>query len=248
MPDNKENQHPTKQSKGVKKNFWLLYFFFTLGIMVTGYLLSPYGKVNDVHVEGETLVPEQLILESSHVTSKQTVIGTLWNEDTIAAEIKNEFPQIKAVTLRWHEIHDIMIEVEDYKTIAYIDSGNQYQSVLETGDILNEKLPVPRGNQPLLKQFEAGPLLNQFITSFKGLDDDIQNSISEIGYTGTQKNPYTVIFFMNDGNQVKANLTDFEEKMSYYPSILAELDGVKGTIDMEVGVYFTPFEEPANNE
>ena len=66
---NKTTEPQEQKPKQVKKsNYLFLYAFFTLGIMGTGYLLSPYGKVNEVYIEGNTMVPEQRILEASQIT------------------------------------------------------------------------------------------------------------------------------------------------------------------------------------
>jgi len=45
---------------------------------------------------------------------------------------------------------------------------------------------------------------------------------------------------MKDGNRVIGNLKDIGDKLVYYPSIAKQLNGKKGTVDMEVGIYFTP--------
>lgn len=246
---NKTTEPQEQKPKQVKKsNYLFLYAFFTLGIMGTGYLLSPYGKVNEVYIEGNTMVPEQRILEASQITSKKTMIGTIWNEDEIAQSIKVHYPQIKNVDIQWRGVHHVLLEIEDYEVIAYIDHDNHYQTVLETGEVLLDDQTVPLGNKPLLQSFEAGPMLNRFITSFKEIDEEVQHSISEIRYTGTKDNPYTITLHMNDGNQVKANVNDFADKINYYPSILQELDGKKGTLDMEVGVYFTPFDNQKSED
>lgn len=238
----KKNTSSENKKQHTKKNHYLLlYTFFVLGLMGTGYLLSPYGKVNEVYIEGNTIVPEQLILEASQITKKQTVIGTLTNQQTIEAQIQGALPQIKKAEVHLQGVHDILLNVEDFTTIAYIDNGNRYQSVLENGTILLDEYTVPLGNKPLLTRFELGPVLNQFISEFRKTNEEIQNSISEIGFAGTEENPYAITLHMNDGNRVKANLNDFADKIIYYPEILEELEDKKGIIDMEVGVYFTPF-------
>lgn len=228
-------------STSKKPHYLWLYAFFVLGLSTSGYLLSPYGRVNQLYVEGETIVPEQLIMEASQITSKQTVIGTLSNRVAIEAQIQAALPQIRMADVGIQGINDIVVHVADYQTVAYIDNGNRYQSVLENGVILLDDLTVPLGNRPLIKGFESGSTLNKFITEFSKASSDIQDSISEITYKGSEENPYSITIHMNDGNQVKANLNEFISKMNYYPVILEELGSQKGIIDMEVGVFFTPF-------
>lgn len=229
------------QEKNRKASYSLLYALFTVGLITTGYLISPFGRVDAVMVEGDTAVPEQLIIEASGITSKQTMLATVWNDTYIKNLIKGQHPKINDVSVDREGVNGILLSVKDFETVAYIDNQNRYYSVLENGDILPESQRVPRGSKPLLTNFEAGPILIQLITSLNDVSADIQTSISEINYTGTKDNPYTLSFMMNDGNRVKANVNDFAEKMSYYPNFLQELNGEKGVIDMEVGVFFTPF-------
>lgn len=232
----------------VKKNYLVLYAGLSLGLMGMGYFISPYGKVGDLLVEGESTVPDQLIIDASTITSKQTVLGTVISEAAIEAEIINVLPQIKNITIQWSGLNDVIIEAQDYETIAYLTQDNHYQNILENGIILNEVRKIPIGNKPLLTDFEQGPILNEFIDSFTVVDKDIKNSISEIQYMGTKTNPYKISVYMNDGNQITAIITDFANKIVYYPDILQKLEGKKGVIDMEVGVYFKPFDSKIQNE
>lgn len=216
--------------------------------MTTGFLMSPYGKVGELFVEGETTIPDQLVLDASKVSSKQTVVGTLASEKAIEATIIASLPQVKRVTVKRNGLNAIIINVAEYETLAYLSDNNQYQSILENGTILNESQKFPRGNKPLLTKFEQGPILNAFITDFKKVSQDVQDSISEIQYMGTKTNPYKVLIYMNDGNQIIANVTDISNKIAYYPDILQKLEDKKGTLDMEVGVFFTPFDSATQQE
>lgn len=230
------------------KNYLGLYTGWTIGLMTTAYLISPYGKVGDMYVEGDSTVPDQLILDASKITQKQTVIGTVVSEEAIEAEIMAALPQVKSVKVQWQKLNEVILEIQDYETIAYLNDGNDYNSVLENGVIVNEAHKIPIGNKPLLTKFEQGPILNELISTFKEISKDVQNSISEIKYMGTKTNPYKISLMMNDGNQIIANITDFSKKIGYYPDMLQKLDGKKGTLDMEVGVFFTPFNSKIQEE
>ena len=245
-PRKKKDAELKKQKKETspfnKLSHKLLYVFFVSGLIGTGYLLSPYGHVNQVNVEGNTQVPEQLIIDASQITPKKTMFGTLSNQDTIATQIQKKLPKIKKVTVRWQGVNNVLLEVTDYKTVAYLEKKSSYQSVLENGNVLSEEEVIPRGNQTILKNFKSGFLLDQLIQELNDVSEEIQNSISDISYTGTEVNPNEIILFMNDGNQIKANIRDFSNKIGYYPDILDQIGEQKGVIDMEVGIFFQPFE------
>ena len=126
-----------KQAQPSKKNYSVLYLVFTVGLMITGFLISPYGKVGELFVEGDSTIPDQLVLDASKITSKQTVIGTLASEKAIEAQIMASLPQVKAVTVKRTGLNDIIIKVADYQTLANLSENTRYQSILQNGVILN---------------------------------------------------------------------------------------------------------------
>ena len=248
---NKNKQKRNRTRKKDKQNKLLhtfLYIFFISGILITGYLLSSYGHVNQVLVLGDTQIPEQLIIDASHITSRKTMLGVMTSEESITKDIKKELPQIKKVEMNWQGLNDISLSVYDFQTIAYIENKLGYQSVLETGTVLKDIEKIPRGSKIILKNFKDDLYLDTIVTELNKVSEKIQNSISDISYTGNVENPYTIHLFMNDGNQVKANLKNFSNKIMYYPDILNQIGEQKGMIDMEVGVFFQPFEEGESPE
>lgn len=226
------------------------YLLFLLGMGSTGFLLSPYGHVQNIYVEGSQEVPEQAIVDSSSITSTQTVAGVLWDRDRIEEDILTVWPKVKAAEVNRRGLNDITIAVEEHETVAYLQNGKGYQSVLETGERLPEEIKMPLGNKPLLKGFEQakGSVIREVVKQLQQMDGSVLNSISEINWTKTEANPWAVTIFMNDGNQVEALLDQFGEKLGYYPAMVSQLEGEKGIIDMEVGAYFTPFSKEEDTD
>ena len=64
--------------------------------------------------------------------------------------------------------------------------------------------------------------------------------IRQIQYVDPVKSPLKVQIRMKDGLKVIGTLKDIGEKLNYYPSILKQLPKKSGTIDMEVGIFYTP--------
>ncbi|RKJ20575.1 cell division protein DivIB, partial [Butyricicoccus sp. 1XD8-22] len=56
-----------------------------------------------------------------------------------------------------------------------------------------------------------------------------------------------ITLFMNDGYEVRAEITSLAEKLNYYPSIIAQIEKngefEKGIIDIEVGTYYRSYSE-----
>ena len=64
--------------------------------------------------------------------------------------------------------------------------------------------------------------------------------IRQIQYVDPEKKPLKLQIRMRDGMKVIGTLKDIGEKLNYYPSIYNELQMKSGTIDMEVGIFYTP--------
>ena len=238
----KPRKHLSKAAKtGKRQGYFGWYSIFLVGAIGSSFLISPYGKVKDIYVEGAEAVPEQSIIDASHITGKLTALGAVWNDEKIDAYITAALPQVKTAEVTLRGMNDVTIRVTEHETIAYVYSGGSYYNVLENGTVADTELKVPIGNNPIITSFEMNQNLEDLLEQYMQLTDSVQNSISEIKYTGTEENPYAITVYMNDGNEVKAILPSLAEKILYYPDIVSQLGETKGTIDLEVGVYFTPF-------
>ena len=238
----KPRKHLSKAAKTAKRQGYFGWYSIVLvGAIGSSFLISPYGKVKDIYVEGAEAVPEQSIIDASHITGKLTALGAVWNDEKIDAYITTTLPQVKTAEVTLRGMNDVTIHVTEHETIAYVYSGGSYYNVLENGTVADTELTVPIGNNPIITRFEMNQNLEDLLEQYMQLTDSVQNSISEIKYTGTEENPYAITVYMNDGNEVKAILPSLAEKILYYPDIVSQLGETKGTIDLEVGVYFTPF-------
>ena len=238
----KPRKHLSKAAKtGKRQGYFGWYSIFLVGAIGSSFLISPYGKVKDIYVEGAEAVPEQSIIDASHITGKLTALGAVWNDEKIDAYITTTLPQVKTAEVTLRGMNDVTIHVTEHETIAYVYSGGSYYNVLENGTVADTELKVPIGNNPIITSFEMNQNLEDLLVQYMQLTESVQNSISEIKYTGTEENPYAITVYMNDGNEVKAILPSLAEKILYYPDIVSQLGETKGTIDLEVGVYFTPF-------
>lgn len=235
------NQLPEATKTDNRQGYFAWYSIFLVGAIASGFLISPYGKVKDIYVEGAEDVPEQSIIDASHITGKLTALGVVWNDEKINAYVTNSLAQVKTAEVTLRGMNDVTIHVTEHETIAYVYSDSSYFNVLENGTVADTQLKVPIGNNPVITSFEMNQNLDDLLEQYVQLTDSVQNSISEIKYTGTEENPYTITVYMNDGNEVKAILPSFAEKILYYPDIVSQLGETKGIIDLEVGVYFTPF-------
>lgn len=77
------------------------------------------------------------------------------------------------------------------------------------------------------------------------LKPEILELVSQVNLNVTESDPYGIVLYMNDGYEVRAEISTFASKLNYYPSIIALIEQQetyeKGIIDIEVGSYYRPY-------
>ena len=223
-----------------------LILLFSFAILVVVYFISPLSKVDMLSVSGTKEVADQEIIDVSQIKSGDNLWKVFFERKEISKNLLSELPQVKSMKISFDGLNDYIIKIEEYQTVAYLAEENKYYNILENGKIVNESRKVSIGNPPIFKSFEENKALKAMIEQYKLLNENIQNSISEVEYTPSEIDDYLIKLYMNDGNEVVASIPSFAEKMIYYPDMLKKIGDQKGTFNIEVGAYFSPFE--FNNE
>ena len=210
-----------------------------IGIM--GYFISPLSKVGAITIVGTQHVYDQTVLEESAIKNGDSVIQTAQNMEEVGKKITENIPQISETSIAISGFNEVVINVEEFGTVAYIAQEGSYLRVLENGKVLDDVYAVSLGNQPVLSNFTEGQALDLMIKELSLLEEPILNLISEIELVEHRTNPLFIQVYMNNGNRVLSSIPSFSEKIPYYPQLVAAVSGQKGVFDMEVGVYFIPF-------
>lgn len=219
-----------------------LILLFSFAILIVVYFISPLSKVDIVSVSGAKEVADQEIIDESGIKSGGNLWEIFFERNEISEKVVSELPQVKSMKIVLDGLNDYTLEIKEYKTVAYLVEDNEYYNILENGKIVNESRKISIGNPPMFKEFEENKALKEMIDQYQLLDENIQNSISEIEYTPSDVDDYLIKLYMNDGNEVIASIPSFAEKMIYYPDMVKKVGDQKGTINIEVGAYFSPFE------
>ena len=98
---------------------------------------------------------------------------------------------------------------------------------------------------PLFIDFSDDKLRKKIVKQLAKLKPEVLALISQINSNATESDPYGIVLYMNDGYEVRAEISTFASKLNYYPSIVAQIEKEevyeKGIIDIEVGSYYRPF-------
>ncbi|PLS33800.1 cell division protein FtsQ [Carnobacterium maltaromaticum] len=231
--------------KKMYRRLCTLIFLFSFAIFLIVYFISPFSRIETISVVGANEVTDQAVIDASRLKSGDSLWSNFFERKKIAQKIENQLEQVKSATLQFDGLNSFKIAVKEYKTVAYLAKDNEYHNILENGKIVKESRKVSIGNPPIFVDFKEGPALDEMILQYSQLSTNIKNSISEIQFTQSDSDDYLITLNMNDGNQVVASIPSFAEQMAYYPDTVKKIDGQKGIINMEVGIFFKPFEEKA---
>jgi len=249
--DVQANEHPKESSMAfykVMQRYIPIVIINLLIIIIMSYLISPLSKVATIVVKGNEAVYDQQIIEESGIRSKDSVLELMRKKDTTAENIVQNLPQVSESSVDISGFNEVIIQVKEYNTVAYIAKEQSYLRVLENGTVLDEEYNVSIGNQPVLTKFEEGAALDRMIEELSKIDMPILNLISEIELVTDRENSLFIRVYMNNGNRVLSLIPTFSEKIPYYPQMVKAVNGKKGVFDMEAGVYFTPFVDEETEE
>ncbi|MCD2255311.1 cell division protein FtsQ/DivIB [Agrilactobacillus fermenti] len=224
----------------LKRNLILVLGPLVILLILVFYYIAPISKVGQVFVKGTEIIPEQTIIDHSGIKASDHIFKLLLQKHAIQKKIRLQTPGIKNATLQVRHFNDLTFRVQEYQRVGYLNKQGNYYSVLINGVILKSAVTKPVGNLPVLENFTSGKRLNLFIKTYRKLPSSIQNDISEVHLTGSKINPYQIRLFMNDNNEVIADLRTMGQKLPKYPTYAKALK-TKGVVDLEVGAFAYPF-------
>lgn len=230
-----------KRKKVANRKFFSIIAVFIIALLVVLYFQSPFSKINQISVEGFELYDEEIYREKSQLVSGDS----LWrfSKEDIEHHV-GTLTGVREVTVERKWFRDVTMTVQEAEPIAYVQSEEGLQLLLDTGEVFDGQFGYIEQHAPILSHFEQEKTLQQMATILQQLDAPVLQLISEVSYTGTKEEPESITLYMDDGYEVLALLSTVAEKIAYYPDMVAQLEGdVKGVIDMEVGSYFIPYEQ-----
>lgn len=218
----------------------IIAFILVVCLCVTSYMVLPISRVSAIQVVGNKRIPETTLQELSGVHLNQLVMSAQVLAPMASENMKQSHARLKDVQFVVESGNVLQIKVEEYPTVAYVEVGDIYYSVLGNGVALEETSGVTDlGALPVLKWYGDMESLEVAVRQLAQVDESIRLHVSEMVYHSEDKLLLTL--YMNDGNQIKVNYTDFASKLTYYNSMKNHVSGQKGVFDLTVGAYFTPY-------
>lgn len=216
-------------------------------LLITIYYVSPASRLATIQVSGnQTIDANKLIADSKFVYDEDFLTQYMHRSKAISA-IKKENVRIKSVSIVPKSFNELKINVTEYGQIAQLSKGNLYYPILENGKMLDQGTKKPTNGFVILEDFKHDQAIIDTIKAYEKLPADIQSAISQINATPTKANDSLLRLMMKDGNTVIVNIENLAKQLVYYPKVAKDLPD-KGIIDMEVGIFYTPYSETSKGE
>ena len=216
-----------------------LWWIF-LASMVWGlYFISPLSKPKEIYVYGNRQVELGTIQEQAGIKRGKSIWGILSEHDLIRKRLMNRNSKIKDASVTLSGLNTIQITILENPAIGYYMEEGQYKELLADGQIIIKDEPTNKEGFPELVNF-TDESRNSLASQLEKTNPSIIAMIRQINYVDPVKSPLKIQIRMKDGIKVIGTLKDIGEKLNYYPSILKQLPNKSGTIDMEVGIFYTP--------
>ena len=240
-----EERIPTLREKRRRRTnfkfiFLLVVFLVTLFLLL--YFQSPYSEIKKIEVIGAGLVEPDVYKKQSELRTGDSIWG--FTTKNIEGKI-SEYHWVKDVNVKRKWLTTVQLEIQEWEKVAYISLDNKLYPMLENGDILKEVSSLEPIDAPLFLEFEEEKLRKRLLKELAKLNPTVLSLVSQINSTPSSSDPYAITLYMNDGYEVRAEVTTLAEKLNYYPSIVAQIESAgsyeKGIIDIEVGSYYKSY-------
>ena len=228
-----------KKSKGIT-NATLLKGIFMVCAGGSLDCMSPLSKVSEIEVVGLEQVPIELVQEKDGIVKGQSIWTVLANRYKTAESLKEASPKIKNASVELLAWNKMRLNIEENPAVGYYRSEDNSYELLADGQVIETENNHSSKDYPELVQFTQESQYQSLAKQLNKVSSGIIKEIAQIQYPNDSKNHLKIYLKMKDGNRVIGTLKDIGDKLPYYPSISKQLNGKKGTVDMEVGIYFTP--------
>ncbi|MGR3741967.1 cell division protein FtsQ/DivIB [Companilactobacillus sp. DQM5] len=234
----KKKRHLKEILSDNKKNFIIGIIAFV--ILLFAYFGSSISKISNIDVVGVNELGEQQVINSSKISNNTLVLSIIFNSSKYRNSVKKDLESVKDINFHIISFNRLKISVKEYETVGYLSKNSKYNKILSTGKVVSKGSKVPIGNYPVYSNFKNKSMLDMTIREFGKSNSKIKHSISEIKYSPSKLNKYRIRLFMNDGNEVIADIRTMKKKLEYYPSIVSQMKQ-KGIVDLEIGAYSHAF-------
>ena len=206
-------------------------------LLISLFLVTPISKQKTVRVSG-TSTTSDAVLTASGIKSSDYFFSLIFNHSAYEKSILKNDKMIKEAKIIYHFPNKFTIKVKEYDIVAYAQTDDGYQPILENGTRLDVVGASELPDTFLTINLSSESDIQKLIKAFSKLDKDLVSQIQIVSSVNSSTTADLLLLEMHDGNTVRVPLSEIVEKLPYYTKIKGNLTETS-IVDMEVGIYTT---------
>ncbi|SFG27779.1 cell division protein FtsQ/DivIB [Streptococcus equinus] len=209
-----------------------------LVLLISIFLVTPFSKKKVVTVSGGSVASQDEVIKDSGIKASDYVFSMILHHSTYEKNIISKNKLVKSASLKYRFPNKFDIAVKEYNIVAYAQTDDGYQPILENGTRLNVVGASELPDSFLTINLSSEKDIKTLIKAFSKLDKDLVNQIQIISSADSSTTSDLLKLEMHDGNVVRVPLSEITKKLPYYLKIK---DGLpeNSIVDMEVGIFAT---------
>lgn len=209
-----------------------------LVLLISIFLVTPFSKKKVVTVSGVSVASQDEVIKDSGIKASDYVFSMILHHSTYEKNIISKNKLVKSASLKYRFPNKFDIAVKEYNIVAYAQTDDGYQPILENGTRLNVVGASELPDSFLTINLSSEKDIKTLIKAFSKLDKDLLNQIQIISSADSSTTSDLLKLEMHDGNVVRVPLSEITKKLPYYLKIK---DGLpeNSIVDMEVGIFAT---------
>lgn len=231
-----------KKRREKRKNtrFIVILVILSIALLTLLYFQLPISHLKTIAVTGQGIESKEYYIKHSGTSVGESFLSL--NTEEIQHRLE-KLDAVKKVTVEKKWLNRMVIHITENKKVALLKTDDRYNFVLENGKAIGSRAQLTNFELPILINMPDETYRKKLMKQLMQLKPDLLLMISQIESTPSKSNENLLQLFMNDGFEVKADLTDLASKLQYYPSIVSQLENEKkGVINLEIGGYYNSFQ------
>ncbi|WP_455679935.1 cell division protein FtsQ/DivIB [Streptococcus sp.] len=210
----------------------------TVILLISIFLVTPFSKKKIITVTGTSTVSQEEVIRDSGIKPSNYLFSLIFHHSTYEKNIISKNKMVKSAKFTYRFPNKLNIDVKEYSIIAYAQTDDGYQPILENGTRIGLVGASELPDSFLTINLSSEKDIQKLVKAFSKLDKDLVNQIQIVSSADSATTSDLLKLEMHDGNVVRVPLSEVAKKLPYYLKIKDSLPE-NSIVDMEVGIYAT---------
>lgn len=210
----------------------------TVILLISIFLVTPFSKKKIITVTGTSTVNQEEMIRDSGIKTSNYLFSLIFRHSIYEKNIISKNKMVKSAKFTYRFPNKLNINVKEYSIIAYAQTDDGYQPILENGTRIGLVGASELPDSFLTINLSSEKDIQKLVKAFSKLDKDLVNQIQIVSSADSATTSDLLKLEMHDGNVVRIPLSEVAKKLPYYLKIKDSLPE-NSIVDMEVGIYAT---------